>query len=149
MKVILQKSVPKLGKTGDILEVNPGYAQNALFPKGLAIPATPIAIAALEKKVIGLKNQKEQHVAEVTSALATINDKTIIYTAKANAQGTLFSKIDATALAHFLEQKLHIHIDPKHITIDGGTIKTLGTASFTVSASDKKIHASLSIEEEK
>ena len=149
MKVILQKSVPKLGKAGDILEVNPGYAQNALFPKRLAIPATPIAIAALEKKVIGLKNQKEQHVAEVTSALATINDKTIVYTAKANTQGTLFSKIDAIALAHFLEQKLHIHIDPKHITIDGGTIKALGIASFTVSASDKKIHASLSIEEEK
>jgi large subunit ribosomal protein L9 len=149
MKVILQKSVPKLGKPGDILEVSAGYAQNALFPKGLAIPATPVAIAQLEKKNAGLQKEKDARLAEVQQALASIKDKNIVYTAKANGQGTLFSKIDAHALAQFLEKSIHVSIDPKHITIDGGTIKSIGVASFTVVEGKMKIAATLSVELEK
>lgn len=149
MKVILQKTVPKLGKTGDILEVSAGYAQNALFPKKLAIPATDVAIAQLQKKNAGLQKEKDDRLAEVQEALASIKDKNIVYIAKANAQGTLFSKIDAHALAQFLEKYIHVVIDPKHITIDGGTIKNLGIASFTVLEGKMKIAATLSVELEK
>jgi large subunit ribosomal protein L9 len=149
MKVILQKSVPKLGKTGDVLEVSPGYAQNALFPRGLAIPATDIALAQLEKKNAGVQKQKDDRLAEVKQALASIKDKNIIYTAKANEQGTLFSKIDAGALAHFLSKNIGVILDPKHITIEGGTIKNIGTASFTVTEGGMKIHSTLSIQQEK
>lgn len=149
MKVILQKSVPKLGKTGDVVEVNSGYAQNALFPKGLAIAATDIAIAQLKKKQAGIQKQKADRLAEVKAALASIKDKNIVYTAKANEQGTLFQKIDAHTLAQFLQQSIHVSIDPKHITIEGGTIKSIGTASFTVVEDGMKIAATLSVELEK
>ncbi len=149
MKVILQKSVPKLGKTGDILEVSAGYAQNALFPKKLAIPATDVAIAQLQKKNAGLQKEKDERLREVQLALASIKDKNIVYTAKANGQGTLFSKIDAHALAQFLEKTIHVSIDPKHITIEGGTIKSIGVASFTVTEGKMKIAATLSVELEK
>jgi large subunit ribosomal protein L9 len=149
MKVILQKTVQKLGKTGDILEVSAGYAQNALFPKGLAIPATAVAIAQLEKKNAGLQKEKDIRLADVQQALASIKDKNIIYTAKANRQGTLFSKIDAHTLAQFLEKSIHVAIDPKHIAIEGGTIKMLGVASFIVVEGKMKIAATLSVELEK
>ena len=34
MKVILQKSVDKLGDPGDVAEVADGYARNYLIPRG-------------------------------------------------------------------------------------------------------------------
>ena len=40
MKVVLQKSVAKLGVPGDVVEVADGYARNYLMPRGLAVRAT-------------------------------------------------------------------------------------------------------------
>ena len=40
MKVVLQKSVAKLGVPGDVVEVADGYARNYLMPRGLAVRAS-------------------------------------------------------------------------------------------------------------
>ncbi len=40
MKVILQHSVQKLGKAGDIVEAKPGYFRNYLQPRGIAVVAS-------------------------------------------------------------------------------------------------------------
>lgn len=41
MKVILIEDVKSLGKKGETVNVSDGYARNALFPKKLALEATP------------------------------------------------------------------------------------------------------------
>jgi len=48
MKVILQKSVDKLGDPGDIAEVADGYARNYLIPRGMAIRAEKGALKQAE-----------------------------------------------------------------------------------------------------
>ena len=40
MKVILLKDVKSLGKKGEIVNVNDGYARNFILPKKLGIEAT-------------------------------------------------------------------------------------------------------------
>src|SRR2546430_11716630 len=48
MKVILQKSVDKLGDPGDVAEVADGYARNYLIPRGMATRAEKGALKQAE-----------------------------------------------------------------------------------------------------
>ena len=48
MKIILQKSVDKLGDPGDVAEVADGYARNYLIPRGYAIRAEKGALKHAE-----------------------------------------------------------------------------------------------------
>ena len=59
MKVILLQDVKSLGKKGDLVEVNAGYARNFILPKKLGIEAT-------NKNINDLKLQKanEEKVAK-------------------------------------------------------------------------------------
>ena len=66
MKVILKKSVDKLGMVGDIVNVSDGHARNYLIPKGLAVGADEGNIKDVEhhKKAIQDKLNKEKRDAE-------------------------------------------------------------------------------------
>ena len=49
IEVMLMDNVKKLGKSGEIVKVAPGYARNFLFPKGIAAVATEAAKRRLKK----------------------------------------------------------------------------------------------------
>ncbi len=48
MDVILLQDVEKLGAEGAVVHVKPGFARNYLLPSGLAVPATPKQVKAVE-----------------------------------------------------------------------------------------------------
>ena len=50
MKVILLEDVKSLGKKGDIINANDGYARNYILPKKLGIEATPKNLNDLKLK---------------------------------------------------------------------------------------------------
>ncbi|GFE70214.1 50S ribosomal protein L9 [Chroococcus sp. FPU101] len=50
LQVVLSKSVNKLGKDGDLVEVAPGYATNYLIPQGIAKLASPGIIKQVEQR---------------------------------------------------------------------------------------------------
>ena len=50
VKVILNETINKLGFTGDLVEVAPGYARNYLIPKGLGVVATPGLLRQVEQR---------------------------------------------------------------------------------------------------
>ena len=50
LAVVLNKSVKKLGKMGDLVEVAPGYARNYLLPHGVAVLATPGILRQVEQR---------------------------------------------------------------------------------------------------
>ena len=41
MKIILLQDVKTLGKKGEIIEANDGYARNYILPKKIGVDATP------------------------------------------------------------------------------------------------------------
>jgi large subunit ribosomal protein L9 len=60
IQVILQGDVDKLGKSGELVKVRPGYARNYLLPRQLAVPATTAQVNRLnhEKAVALAKAEK-------------------------------------------------------------------------------------------
>src|SRR4249919_66957 len=60
MKVILREDVTNLGKSGELVNVKPGFGRNYLIPQGLAMVATATNVAQIEheKKIIAAKNAK-------------------------------------------------------------------------------------------
>ena len=59
MKVLLLKDVKSVGKKGEIVEVNDGYARNFLIKKNLAQQATAGVINETNQKNDALARQKQ------------------------------------------------------------------------------------------
>ncbi len=131
MKVILLKTVPKVGKKDDIVTVPDGYAHNALFPKKLAIQATDQAIAALQRTQQNKITEKNIQHELLDKAIESLEGKTLIYTAKKNDKGSLFSKITEQDISKALMSQHRIAIDAKLMTI-GVSIKQVGDYTVTV-----------------
>jgi len=95
MKVILLQDVAKLGRRFEIVEVPDGYGVNKLIPKGLAKPATPANIKAVQARTTAVQHQKEVASGAFSELVAALKEVTVTVSAKANAEGKLFKAVHA------------------------------------------------------
>lgn len=139
MKVILKQNVPSLGKAGDLVKVNDGYARNLLIPKGLAIEADDknIKVFELEKKNILQKAQKEKAGAQdLATRLAQV---TLTLPRKVGDQHKIFGSVTSKDLEVALKEK-GFDIDRKMIVHDE-QIKSLGEFKVKI-----KLHSGIETE---
>lgn len=131
MKVILLKDVKKMGKAGDVVNVNDGYARNFLFPQGLAEEATSVNLKILnkEKAEKAAKTASDKKSAEDVAKKMAENVVTLY--AKAGEGGRLFGAITSMDIAAAINTQLDLEIDKKKINIDG-PIKNLGSYDIEV-----------------
>jgi large subunit ribosomal protein L9 len=50
VQLVLTKDVSKLGRSGDLVDVAPGYARNYLIPQGMASHVTPGVLKQVERR---------------------------------------------------------------------------------------------------
>ena len=124
MKVILKQNVPSLGKAGDLVKVNDGYARNLLIPKGLAVEADDKNIKAFEfdKKSSLQKVQKEK--AHAQDLAARLGEVTLTLQRKVGDQHKIFGSVTSKDIELALKEK-GFAIDRKSIVHDE-QIKSLG-----------------------
>ncbi len=124
MKVILRQNVPSLGKAGDLVKVNDGYARNLLIPKGLAVEADDknIKVFESEKKNVQQKVLKEKaHAQDLASRLKQV---TLTLSRKVGDQHKIFGSVTSKDIEAALKEK-GFDIDRKMIVHDE-QIKSLG-----------------------
>ena len=120
MEVILLEDVRTLGKKGQIVKINDGYARNYVIPKKLGIEATP-------KNLNDLKLQKKREEKEAAEELAaTIEDKSVTVYMKTGEGGRTFGTISTKEVAAAVKEQLGLEVDKKKMKLDE-PIKTLGT----------------------
>jgi large subunit ribosomal protein L9 len=124
MQVILKQDVEKLGKTGDIVKVAPGYGRNYLIPKRFALEATPgnIKIAEMEKVSHARRDQREKESATIVAR--DIVKLTVTIRRKAGEGGVLYGSVTSLDIADFLITH-KIDIDKRKIQLEE-PIKALG-----------------------
>ncbi len=126
MKVILLEDVKALGKKGQLVEVNDGYARNFILKKKLGIEAT-------NKNLNDLKLQKAhadkvaQEQLEAAQALAKdLEEKVVTCTMKVGEGGKTFGSVSTKEVAQAVKEQLGLDLDKKKMVLDEA-IKTLGT----------------------
>lgn len=131
MKVILLKDVKGLGKEGDLVNVKDGYARNFLFPRNLAIEATPANLAKWEedRKRENIQKQKEQN--QALELKKKIEGLTVNIKAKGGTGGRLFGSITSNDIAEALNKEHKIDVDKRKIEMKEN-IKNIGITEVDV-----------------
>ena len=140
MKIILIQDVKSLGRKGDIVEVNQGYARNFVLPKKLGVEATPQNLNDLK-----LKNQNDEKVAaenlaEAEKLKGELATKKITCSMKVGANGKTFGSVSSKEIAELIKQQLGIEIDKKKIVLKD-PVKAIG--GYTVKI---KLHPKVTAE---
>lgn len=125
MKVILLQDVKKLGLKGDVLEVAEGYARNFLFPRKLAVEATPGQLKDLEQKKLAEARKKAQVMEEARQLAKKMETLTVRLGTKVGEGGKLYGAITSKDIADALKNQFGIEIDKKKIDLES-SIKSLG-----------------------
>ncbi len=125
MKVILLQDVKALGKKGDVVEVSPGYARNAILPKKLGVEATAANLNSLK-----LEKKHEEKVAAENLATAQelkkeIEEWKVEVKIKAGEDGKVFGSVSTKEIAEACEKQYGQKIDKKKMVLDV-PIKALG-----------------------
>ena len=108
-----------------IKEVKDGYARNYLFPKKLAIIATPEAILKTGKRCQDKADEVAEAEKSARELAGKINSVAITIKAEAGEKDTLFGSVGGKEIADALSEQQGIEIDRKNIIISN-PIKTLG-----------------------
>ena len=134
MKVILLENVKSLGKKGEIVNVNDGYARNFILPKKLGVEATG-------KNLNDLKLQKnnEKKVAQ-ENLDAELSAGKVELAIKVGEGGRTFGSVSSKEIAVAVKDQMQLDIDKKKIQLKE-SIKSLGTHIVTV-----KLHPEVSAE---
>jgi len=129
VEVVFIKDVPGTGHKGDIKQVADGYARNFLFPKGLAVLATPSLVEQIEAEKKQKSKELEAERADYEKVITEMEGQVIELTAKANEQGNLFATITPAMIADGL---VKYKISPDQIIISE-PIKKVGEYEVKVS----------------
>jgi large subunit ribosomal protein L9 len=113
MKVILLADVSKLGKKGDTIVVNDGYATNYLIPHHLAVISTVNSQASLARQNANEEERQKQLKSEAEALAARLEHLNVEFTAKVGSDGRMFGAISPKQIEEGLQAQWGITIDKR------------------------------------
>ena len=145
MKVILQQTVQKLGKAGDVVEASPGYFRNFLEPRKLAHLATVGTLKKREEDLAVIKKKADAaHQVSVEQSEKITNLGRIHLNMKAGDSGKLYGKVTTKEVALALQKAVGFEIDKRSIR-NADEIGALGSYPIIVKLSPE-VQAELTVE---
>ena len=140
MKVILLENVKSLGKKGEIVNVNDGYARNFILPKKLGVEATGKNLNDLKLQKNNEKKVAQENLDAAKELAAELSAGKVELAIKVGEGGSTFGSVSSKEIAVAVKDQMQLDIDKKKIQLKE-SIKSLGTHIVTV-----KLHPEVSAE---
>jgi len=131
MKIILLEDVKSLGKKGEIVNVNDGYARNFILPKKLGLEANAKNLNDLKLQKAKAARIAQEELDAAKELAKHIESLTVETTIKTGEGGKTFGSVSTKEIAEAAKKQHQLELDKKKIVLDG-EIRTLGTHVVSV-----------------
>ena len=131
MEVILLEDVKALGKKGQIVKINDGYARNFVLPKKLGLEATAKNLNDLKLQKARDAKLAAEELAAAKELAVKVEEKPVRLAIKTGEGGRTFGAVSTKEIAAAAKEQLGLDIDKKKMKLDEA-IKTLGTHMVAV-----------------
>jgi len=131
MKIILLTELKGRGGEGDVIDVKTGFAVNYLFPRKMAIEATPGNLKQLEQRRHNIKKREDVRLAEAGDFRNLLDGKKVTINVKVGDAGRLFGSVTPMMIAEAIQDQLGVEVDRRKIDTRG-QIKTTGEHSAEI-----------------
>ncbi len=122
MQVILLEP-GKLGQTGDVVNVKPGYARNFLIPHGIAVPASGANMKSLEARIRSRQKILAAEKATAEDLQSRLEGVAIELSVRAG-EGKVYGAVTSSDVADALD-RLGFDVDRRRIEMPR-TVKEIG-----------------------
>ena len=140
MKVILLEDVKSLGKKGDVVNVNDGYARNFLLKTKKGIEANGKNMNDLKLQKANADKVAQENLEAAKELGEQIAKGKIEVSIKTGEGGKVFGSVSSKEIAQAAEEQLGLKIDKKKIQLKE-QIKSLGVHNVTI-----KLHPKVTTE---
>lgn len=126
MKVILLEDVKSLGKKGEIVNVNDGYARNFILPKKLGVEANTRNLNDLKLKKVNEEKVAKENLEAAKALAEQIRAGQVELRIKVGEGGKAFGSVSSKEIAAAAKEQMGLDVDKKKIQLKEA-LKSLGT----------------------
>ncbi|MBR5896287.1 MAG: 50S ribosomal protein L9 [Lachnospiraceae bacterium] len=131
MKVILLEDVKTLGKKGQIVDVNDGYARNFILKKKLGLEATSTNLNNLKLQKANDEKIAKEILEKAKEFGEELSKLTVVVKMKAGEGGRVFGSVSSKEIAEEAKKQFGVEIDKKKIVMEEA-IKSFGAFELPV-----------------
>ena len=125
MEVILLEDVKSVGKKGEVVKVNDGFARNVLIKKKQAVEATGKNLNDLKLKKANDDKIAAENLEAAKELGKKIEESSITITIKMGEGGKTFGSVSSKEIAEEVKAQLGFDVDKKKVQLKDA-IKTVG-----------------------
>ncbi len=130
MNLILLQDVEDLGLAGDSVHVSPGFGRNYLIPRGLAAPASAVALRQLEAHKEKIEAKRKADLEAAQALAAKISEMSVEIMMQASDDGHLFGSVTERVVCEAYAAK-GINIEYQRVRMDKH-IRSLGEYDINI-----------------
>lgn len=131
MDIVLLEDVKSLGKKGQIVKVNDGYARNFILPKKLGLEATSRNLNDLKLQKANEDKIAKEKLEAARELAGRLSKSSITLSIRAGESGKAFGSVSGKEIALAIKSQLNLEIDKKKLVLPE-PLKTFGVHQVPV-----------------